>query len=264
MTADLRLLPDPADLARAVAAAVAQTLAQATLARGAASIALAGGNTPRALYQRLASAHRDDVPWEKLHVFWGDERDVPPDDPHSNYRMAREALLDAVPVSADHVHPMPAGTGDPEAAAVAYDGMLRAYFGGADPEIAIVDLDAARAFFESGALWPAIDLVLLGLGEEGHTASLFPGSAALYGQPLRWVVPATAPVEPRRRLTLTLPALTHARRIFVLVSGASKAPALFRALAGPADPACPASLLRHGPAPVTWWADAAATALRSR
>ncbi len=252
MTADLRLLQDPDDLARVVASAVAETLAAAAAHAGGASIALAGGNTPRTLYQRLAADHRADVPWEKLHVFWGDERDVPHDDPRSNYRMAREALLEAVPIPLDQVHPIPAATGDPEAAARAYERTLQACFPGSRPP-------APPA---TDVVWPALDLVLLGLGEDGHTASLFPGSAALY-ESWRWVVPATAPVEPRRRLTLTRPVLTHARRIYVVVSGASKAPALARALRGPADPACPASLLQEGPAPVTWWADVAAAELLS-
>ena len=248
MSADLRLLPDPAALAAGVAAEVAGALAAAARERGSASIALSGGSTPRALYRRLAGDHHDDVPWERVHVFWGDERDVPLDDEHSNCRMAREALLDAVPVPRQQVHPMPAGTDDPEGAAVAYEHALRAFF------------DAKGADGADGAPWPVFDLVLLGLGEDGHTASLFPGAAAL-DERRRWVVPATAPVEPRRRLTLTLPALTHARRIFVVVAGASKAEPLRRAVAGPPDPACPASLLRTGSAPVTWWADGAAAVM---
>ncbi len=254
VTADLRLLPDPDHLARVVADAVAETLAAAALARGAASMALAGGNTPRALYRALATRHRHGVPWENLDLFWGDERDVPLDDARSNYRMAREALLDAVPVPPARVHPMPAGTGEPEAAAVAYERTLRAYFGAVE----------APGAAGGDVAWPAFDLVLLGLGEDAHTASLFPGSAALEEEE-RWVVPALAPapVEPRARITLTLPALTHARRIFVVVSGAAKAPALERALAQPPGPDRPASLLLTGPAPVTWWADTAAAGLLS-
>ncbi len=220
--------------------AVADALSAAVRARGAASIALAGGNTPRALYRALAAESGAEAPWPRVHVFWGDERDVPPDDPRSNDRMAREALLDAVPVPATQVHPIPGGTGDAAGAAVAYERTLRAYFGDAG--------------------WPAFDLVLLGLGDDGHTASLFPGSAAL-SERSRWVVPSTAPVEPRSRLTLTLPVLTHARAIFVVVAGAAKAEPLRRTLAGAPDAQCPASLLLAGPAPVTWWADAAAARL---
>jgi len=241
MTADLRVLPDGDALAAAVAAEVARRLGVAAGERGAATIALGGGRTPRAFFRRLATTHHDDVPWERVHVFWGDERDVPLGDERSNYRMARETLLAAVPVPPAQVHPMPAGSDDPAAAAVAYEDTLRACFGAA-------------------AEWPAFDLVLLGLGEDGHTASLFPGSPAL-DERRRWVVPATAPVEPRPRLTLTLPALTSARALFVVVAGPEKAQPLYGVLALPPDPARPASLLRRGPAPVTWWADAAAAAL---
>jgi 6-phosphogluconolactonase len=236
MTTDLRVLPGARALAAAVAAEVALVLAEAAGERGWASIALAGGNTPRALYAALAADHRNDVPWARLQVFWGDERDVPPNDEQSNYRMARETLLDAVAVPQLQVHPMPTGAGDPEAAAVAYERRLRRGFNGE---------------------WPTFDLVLLGLGEDGHTASLFPRSPAL-AERVRWVVPSLAPVEPRQRLTLTLPALTHAHRIFLVASGRAKAEPLRRALTGAPGPDCPASMLRSGSAPVTWWADAAA------
>ena len=238
--ADLRIFGDAAGLARAAAGAAGRVLAAAARAHGSASIALAGGNTPRDLYRRLALAHGADVPWRKVHVFWGDERDVPPDDPASNYRMARECLLDLVPIPPDHVHPMPAGAGDPAAAAAAYERTLRGRFSNA---------------------WPDFDLVLLGMGGDGHTASLFPEAETLTER-RRWVVPAMAPpdVEPRGRLTLSLPAIAHGRALFVLVTGPDKAPALRRALNDPPGPECPASLLRTSAAPVVWWADAQAAA----
>lgn len=238
--ADLRVFGDAGGLARAAATAVAGVLAAAARAHGAATIALAGGQTPRTLYRRLALVPGTDVPWRSVEVYWGDERDVPPDDPASNYRMARESLLDLVPIPADRVHPMPAGAGDPEAAAAAYERTLRRRFHGA---------------------WPDLDLVLLGMGEDGHTASLFPDAPTLAEQ-RRWVVPATAPpeIQPRGRLTLSLPAIMHARAIFVLVTGGSKATALRRALNDPPGPGCPPSLLRTSSARVVWWADGAAAA----
>ncbi len=245
MNTDLRVLPDPSALAGAAASAVAHALRDAAHAHGSAAIALAGGNTPRALYRALAREHHDDVPWPLVHVFWGDERDVPLDDPRSNYHMAREELLEGLPIPAKQVHPLPVGASDLELAAVAYEQTLRAYFG--------------RAAYQRPS-WPVFDLALLGMGEDGHTASLFPHSPALEEQ-RRWVLPASAPVEPRARLTLTLPALTHARALFVVVAGATKAEPLRRALAEAPDAGCPASLLRTGPAPVTWWADAAAALL---
>jgi 6-phosphogluconolactonase len=119
---------------------------------------LSGGNTPRTLYGLLASEFRDQIPWAHVHVFWGDERYVSPDDPDSNYRMAKETLLDHVPCPAGNVHPMPTNFPSADAAARDYENTLRNYF---------------------GTDWPHFDLSLLGLGEEGYTASLFPGSPAL-------------------------------------------------------------------------------------
>ena len=239
---DLRIFPDQAELAAAAAAEVAARLVVAA-AHGPATLVLAGGSTPRALYACLAAAHGVQVPWERVDVFWGDERAVPLDDPRSNYRMAREALLDAIPIPRHRVHPIDACAGvapDAEDAAVAYEHELRAHF-------------------PPPARRPVFDLVLLGLGEDGHTASLFPNAPTL-PDGSRWVLPAQAPpgVEPRERVTLTLPALTAARAIFVVVAGPAKAAPLRRALAEAPSPACPASLLRTGRAPVTWWADLAA------
>jgi len=238
IAADLRVLADAGAVAAAAAREVAQVLAAAARAHGSASMALAGGRTPRGLYRCLALDHRDDIAWDRVHVYWGDERDVPHDDERSNYRMARESLLDHVPVRPECVHPMPAVPNEPGRAAAQYEHTLRSHF---DTE------------------WPTFDLVLLGLGGDGHTASLFPRSPAL-DEASRWVVATTAPVEPHGRLTLTLPVLTHSRSIFVVVSGSSKADALRCALADGPDRGCPASLLRTARSPVVWWADAQAAA----
>jgi 6-phosphogluconolactonase len=236
---DVRVCADARDLSERAAAATLEIIAEAVGHHGRCSLVLSGGSTPRALHRLLASKYRDQVPWPQLHLFWGDERFVPPDDLESNYRMARESLLDRVPLPASNIHPMPTQSLSPDAAARDYERTLRA---------------------EAGSHWPAFDLLLLGLGEDGHTASLFPGSPAL-NETTRWVVAATAPVEPFIRLTLTLPAIASAARIFVLVSGASKANALEHVLNPAADPQTyPAAALRSAGPDVTWWVDRTARA----
>ena len=158
ITADLRVVANAGAVATAAAREVAHVLATAAQEHGSASIALAGGRTPRGLYRCLALDHRDDTAWDRVHVYWGDERNVPHDDERSNYRMARECLLDHVPVRPECVHPMPTVLGEPSRAAAEYERTLRSQF----------DTD-----------WPQFDLVLLGIGDDGHTASLFPRSPAL-------------------------------------------------------------------------------------
>jgi 6-phosphogluconolactonase len=237
------VFPDLDALSATAAAAVADLINRAVDATGRCALALSGGSTPRTLYERLASQWRARIPWGALHLFWGDERYVPHDDVHSNYRMAKEALLDHVPCPVDHVHPMPTDFANPEAAARAYEATLRDYFAG----------DA-----------PRFDLVLLGLGEEGHTASLFPRSAAL-AERTRWTVAVTATADPPMRLTLTLAALTQAAAIYFLVAGSKKAHALSHVLSPAADPdVYPAAAVRPAAGAVTWWVDQpAARELRS-
>jgi 6-phosphogluconolactonase len=230
---DVRVCADAHDLTERAAAATATTIADAVHRHGRCLLVFSGGQTPRGLYERLASTYRDQIPWSQVHAFWGDERYVEPDAAASNYRMVRESLLDRVPLPPRNVHPIPTGAASPEAAARDYERAIRAEVGGT----------------------PAFDLVLLGLGEEGHTASLFPHSAALE-ETARWVVAVNVPAEPPTRLTLTLPAITAAARIFVLVSGVAKAAALARVL----DPASsirdyPAAALRAAAGRVTWWVD---------
>ena len=236
-TTDVRLIGNVEDLAGRVAREVALVLDSSVNHHGSASIVLAGGRTPRGVYQRIASSHRNDVPWDHVHFYWGDERHVPHDDGRSNYRMACESLLEALPVRREHVHPMATGV-VPERAAEEYERTLRSRF---------------------AADWPTFDLVLLGVGEDGHTASLFPGSEAV-GEFRRWVIATTAPVEPRDRLTLTVPAITHARSIFVLATGAAKADALRRGLSGRPDPRWPVSLISTTRGRLVWWLDADAAA----
>jgi 6-phosphogluconolactonase len=216
----------PAELARAAAGEVARLAAEAVAARGSFSLALAGGSTPRALYQLLADPaepFRDRIPWPAVHVFFGDERAVPPDHPESNYRMASAALLDRVPVGS--VHRVAGELGAP-AAAAQYAAELRAHFG--------------------EVTFPAFDLVLLGLGTDGHTASLFPGSPALLERS-RWVVAAPGPPPSSERITLTVPVLEAARAARFLVAGADKAEPLRRLVRPRADEEpVPAARIRFG------------------
>lgn len=197
--------PDIQALARAAAEEVVQTLRAALEARGEASLVLAGGSTPQPLYRQLAQCHANALEWKRVSVFFGDERFVPPDDEQSNFRLAAETLLAGLAFDAERVHPVPTTAGGPEAAAQAYEERLRACFGEE----------------------PAFDLVLLGIGEDGHTASLFPDSPALEER-ARWVVateaPPSAPV--RERITLTLPALSAGRTVLFLASGEGKRAAL--------------------------------------
>jgi 6-phosphogluconolactonase len=234
MTQDVRVCADLAELSRRSAEAAVATIDAAIRTAGTCSIVLSGGRTPRALYRLLASEFRARIRWPKVQVFWGDERYVSPADSRSNYRMANETLLEHVPCPPENVHPMPTDCPSADLAARDYERTLRDHFAGE---------------------WPAFDLVLLGMGDDGHTASLFPGSLAL-AERTRWVVAARAPVEPHVRLTMTLPALSRAAAVQVLVSGAAKADALRHVLDGPGDwIKYPAAGIRLGAASVIWWAD---------
>ncbi|MGD9494781.1 MAG: 6-phosphogluconolactonase [Armatimonadota bacterium] len=222
------------ELSAAAGEGIAEGLRRA-LAGGAATLALAGGSTPAGAYRHIAR-HYAGLAWEDVAVFWGDERYVAHDSSQSNYRMARETLLDRVPIPAVRVHPMPTDAPDPDDAAGAYEELLWREFG----EL------------------PRFDVLVLGLGQDGHIASLFPGADALQ-ESLRWVLATEAPSDPRRRLTLTLPVINNARSVHFIVSGARKHGALTRALADRApSPDCPASLVRPREGTLTWWVDEAA------
>ena len=201
-------------------------------------IALSGGTTPRALYELLAQEpYRGLMPWDRIHVFWGDERFVPPDSPLSNYRMAYTTLLGHVPIPPGNIHPVQTEDVTPEEAARLYQATLARVYGA-------TTLDPAR---------PLFDVNLLGLGTNGHTASLFPGTAALQEQHA-WALAVTPDGEPTR-ITLTYPALNSARHVAFLVAGAEKRAVVARVQAH--DPAEPASFI----APVGtlhWFTDAAA------
>ncbi len=182
--------------------------------RGKFTVALAGGSTPEPLYEALGSEkNQGRVDWEKVHLFWGDERHVPSDHPDSNYGMVRQALLEKVVIPEDNVHRVPAELDVHEAATV-YEADLRAFFDGA---------------------WPRFDLVLLGMGEDGHTASLFPHSDGLKEEQ-RWFIANYAPKRETWRLTLTKNAINAARQIVVLVSGQLKAEMLAEVSKGLYEP----------------------------
>jgi len=235
--AEIKTYPDADRLARAAAEHFVTLAAEAMAARGQFAVALSGGSTPHAAYALLASDEfAAQVDWSRVHIFWGDERCVPPDHLDSNYRMAREALLDHVPLSADNVHRV-CGEMEPEAAAQAYAAELRAFF---------------------GSQWPAFDLVLLGMGNDGHTASLFPGSAVLR-ETARPVVAVTAEYQdrPAHRVTLTFPAINAARQVVFLVAGAAKAETLQAVLESQSN-RFPAQLIRPTSGQLTWLVDAAA------
>jgi len=241
--ADLRVVSNLDELERAGAGEVAR-LARKAGPKQPFALALSGGRTPRGVYARLTQdPYRTLVPWPSLHLFWGDERHVPPDHPDSNYRMVRESLLARVPVPAGNVHRIAAENPDADAAAIEYEATLRSFF----------RLKEGQA--------PRFDLVLLGLGADGHVASLFPGSEALRETArlvaAPWIESLKAP-----RITLTPPVIQRAAAVLVLVSGEEKARALERALApeGSVDE-CPARLLTEAQGHVVFIADRPAAAL---
>ena len=215
---------DPAELAEKAAALVAEKCREAVSLRKRFDLAVAGGSTPRAMYEKLST--RDDVAWRSVHVWFGDERAVPIDHDDSNYRMVKESLLERTPIPSANVHRMEADEADLDAAAAAY----------------------------SGALPEHLDLIILGMGEDGHTASLFPGAAAIQ-EKLKRVVQSVSPKPPAKRLTVTPLVIAAARAKLVLATGASKAEMLARVLVGPPNPlALPVQLARDG----VWVIDEAA------
>ena len=239
MVSDVRVFADLQALGAAVAEAAADTLARVARSAGRCAFVLSGGMTPRTLYRLLATDYRSRIPWRDVHVFWGDERYVPHHDARSNYRMAKDELLDHVPCPPANIHAMATDAADPRDAARTYEATLRGYCAGGPPRF---------------------DLVLLGLGEEGHTASLFPGSPAL-AEHTRWVAAVTAPADPPVRLTLTLPAFAHAATIYFLVAGSNKARAVSHVMATAADSNMyPAAAIRRGAGTVVWWIDQQAAA----
>jgi 6-phosphogluconolactonase len=224
----------PEELAQSAAREFAARASEAIGERGRFAVVLAGGSTPRATYEILARDYSDQIDWNDVHVFFGDERSVPPDDDDSNYKMARGSLLDHVPIGS--VHRMQ-GELPPDEAAAAYEQDLRDFFG-------------------SDSL-PAFDLILLGTGDDGHTASLFPETSALEVHN-RWVVANPVLKLETTRITLTVPTINAARAVYFLVAGEGKAAPVAEILEGNPDPReYPASLIQPEKGP-TWMLDRAA------
>lgn len=213
---EVRVFPDLASLSKAAAAEIAEIAQSSITARGRFTVALAGGNTPRPTYELLATTYRDAIDWTRIELIFGDERLVPHDDARSNYRMVREALVSRVPIAAERVHPVPTDLATPEEVAEQYEATLRGVLGDHTTDAGGVDPGTGAA--------ATVDLALLGVGPDGHTASLFPDSPAL-DEPHRWVRAVDAPttVQPAvPRITATLPFLDGARAVLFLVAGADK------------------------------------------
>ncbi len=232
----IRVFDSCDDLARAAADRIVHLATEAIERRGRFVVALAGGTTPRRTYELLADApYRASIPWSDVHVFWGDERMVPHTDAASNYRMAYEALFKYVDVSADHVHPVPTGAGTAAEVADAYERTLHDVFAATEGQV------------------PCFDLILLGMGADGHTASLFPGSPAV-DERWRLVVAPWVPSLDAYRITVTPPVIEHAREVMVMATGPDKAATLRAVLDGPHDPQrYPAQVLRAAHGAVTWF-----------
>ncbi len=196
---DWRILPDADAVARAATLDTVTAVHAAIVSGRPARVALSGGHTPSLMYRQWSDEFQKEFPWSQIEFYWSDERCVPLDDPLSNFRMVRESLLSRLPAE-PRIFPMPAGLADHETAAREYETTL-------------------RGILPAGG--PSFDVLFLGIGEEGHTASLFPDSPALK-EVQRWVVPVRAPAEPPLRLTLTLPIISRARNVFFLVTGAAK------------------------------------------
>ncbi len=235
-----RVSPDLDSLSHAVLTEILANVKDAIAKRGRFGIALSGGHTPAKLYTMWGTTakYRDETPWDKVHIFWGDERYVPANDPLSNYRMTKETLLSHVPIPAANVHPVPTDLPTPAAAAEAYEDELRKYFGAAQP---------------------AFDVTLLGIGPEGHTASLFPGSPALE-EKTRWVLPVVAPATPPNRLTFTPVVLDQSVNTYFLAAGKDKREILTAIENEPVGKPSeyPAARIRPADGRVIWFLDQAA------
>ena len=237
--------PDATSLARRAAHHFVEMISEATEANGRARIAISGGSTPKAAFQLLADPSQPfekRMPWEDVDLFWVDERTVPPDHPDSNYRMTREALLDHVPLHAQQIHRMQ-GELAPDVAAAQYESELR------------------NTFRLEGAESPRFDLLQLGMGPDGHTASLFPHTAAIH-EMNRLVTANQVPQMNTWRITLTWPVINHARSVFFLIAGADKASRVHEVFTGSRDPErLPSQLIWPSSGILTLFLDKAAAAL---
>jgi 6-phosphogluconolactonase len=244
---EIRILPDGAAIARRAAQEFVQAAASAVREKGSFNVTLAGGSTPKALYSLLVDdpTLRSQVPWDKIHLFFGDERHVPPDHLDSNFRMATEAMISKAPLKPEQVTRIKGEYPDAEQAALEYEKALREYFRLKDGE------------------YPRFDLVLAGMGNEGHTLSLFPGTKALHADG-RVTVRNWVGKLYTERITLTAPAASNAEQVIFMVTGADKAPALKAVLEGPFEPEqLPAQLIQPKNGKLLWLVDTAAGAMLS-
>lgn len=239
-SAELRKLTTPQDLFQAAAEELIHAAKESVTERGRFTIALSGGSTPRNLYTLIAANASGSLPWSEMFFFFGDERHVPADSPESNFRMANESLLSKVPVPPGNIFPIPAENPDASAAAQAYEKALRDFFATPAGEI------------------PRFDLILLGMGPDGHTASLFPESAALQEES-RLVVANWVEKLNTHRITFTLSLINAARLVVFLVSGIDKAPALHEVFEGkePGEK-YPSKLVHPANGKLIWLVDRAA------
>lgn len=240
-TPNLQIFADATEVARAAALRFIEIARESMEARGRFSVALAGGSTPKRVYELLAGEElRGELDWSQVHIFFGDERAVPPDDSESNYRMANEALLSRVALPEQNIHRM-RGEGDAVANARLYEDELRAFFDGED--------------------WPQFDLVMLGMGDDGHTASLFPDTHALDVR-TAWVAANWIEKFDTFRVTLTAPAINHARHVLFIVTGAGKAARVREVLRGAHEPRrLPTQLIQPRAGALAWFLDEAAAKL---
>jgi 6-phosphogluconolactonase len=231
---DVIICQDANDLCHNAAAEFVRLAKQSQRDCGRFAVALSGGSTPRSLYALLGTAeYKEQIFWPQVHLFWGDERCVPPDHADSNYRMVRESLLSNIQIPGANVHRM-AGEKEPQAAAAEYEEKLRAFF-----------------HLAPGA-FPRFDLILLGMGDDGHTASLFPGNDAL-NEMKRLVVAPYVEKFNSHRLTLTLPVLNHGATVLFLITGANKAAVVKEILTGGSDSSrFPAALVQPSDGRLVW------------
>jgi 6-phosphogluconolactonase len=235
----IRVYPDLESLSQAAATLLVEQANRAVAARGRFSVALSGGATPRRTYELLAAPpFKDQAPWQRMHIFWGDERCVPLDDPRSNARMAKDAWLDHVPIPESQIHFLNCAQA-PAEAAKQYEALLQQFFAGQPPRL---------------------DLVLLGLGDNGHTASLFPGTPVLK-ESERWVAEVYVAEQDLYRVTLTAPFINQAGLVAFLVAGEAKAGVLREVIYGPRDPdRLPAQLIQPEAGEILWLMDLKAAA----
>jgi 6-phosphogluconolactonase len=241
-TRDLRIFPNPPALFEAAAQAFVEQTKSAVQARGRFTVALSGGSTPKGLFQVLSGKDHDLLPWDKMFFFWGDERHVPPDNADSNYRMAREALLSKVPVPEKNIFRVPAENPDANQAAAQYEATIRQFFA-----------------LKPGQ-FPEFDLILLGMGPDGHTASLFPQTKGLQ-EKQRLVIANWVEKFSTDRITFTAPVLNNARVVEFLIAGADKAPALKEVLEGTASADLyPSKMIQPAHGTLIWMLDQSAAA----